>query len=397
MNRLRLAVLGAGTGRGQSWISTVKKLSELSDLYEFCAFCEVLEDRAKENEERWRVKGYTALAPMLEAEQPDVLLNAIGPDSNVMGAGLAAKYGAHLITEIPIAPTLRMADGMMETMKQAGRVLEVTEQVYLWAGEQLKRKILDAGLLGEITHARLWYTNKADYHGLNAERMLIRRPVRRVLGCTGKVPIPSFLGYEGEVQTEDVWDAAFLEFDNGVVCLFEDPPRGRMTPRWDLEGVRGQLVGNDLYLGSVNEYEHFPIMTGYTTVDGEKVLDHVRVDTDPPVVFENPYKAYHAADDDEVARMQLLVGLHRAVVEGGEPEYGAENARADMEILFALRESARRGNTWVDLPLTEPTELEKQLEAEFRKTYGCGPDEPEALAKVAYFRGGVRYRVAGWD
>jgi len=99
-------------------------------------------------------------------------------------------------------------------------------------------------------------------------------------------------------------------------------------------------------------------------VDGEKVLDHLRGDTDPPVVFENPYKAYHADDDDEIARMQLLLGLHRAVTEGGEPEYGAANARADLEILYAMRESARRGSAWVELPLTEPTELEKQVEAE---------------------------------
>lgn len=397
MKTLRIAILGAGTGRGQSWISTLKKLSELSDLYEFCALCEVIEERAKENAERWQVPGYTAIQPMLEAEQPDVFLNAIGPDSNVMAAGMAAKYGAHLITEIPIAPTLSMADVMIDIMAQAGLKLEVTEQVFLWAGEQLKRKIIDSGVIGDITHTRLWYTNRADYHGLNAVRMLVRSPVRRVLGHTGKARVPSFVSYEGDLITEDVWDAATIEFENGVVCLFESPPRGRMAARWDIEGTKGQLVGNDLYVGSTSEFTHYPFVQEYTTVDGEKVLDHFRVDTAPPVVFENPYKDYHAADNDEVARMQLLAGLHRAITEDAEPEYGAPNARADMEILFAMRESARRNNTWVELPLMEPTALEEEIEAGFRSLYGHGPDEPEALAQVPYVRGGVRYRVAGWD
>ena len=132
-------------------------------------------------------------------------------------------------------------------------------------------------------------------------------------------------------------------------------------------------------------------------MDGAQVFDHLRVDTDPPVVFENPYKHLHAEDRDEVARMQLLLGLHRAIAEDAEPEYGAQNARADLEILYALRESARRGSIWMDLPLAETTELEKEVEADFRSLYGCGPDDYETLSEVAYARGGVRYRVAGWD
>jgi len=394
---LRIAIVGAGTGRGQLWLSTLKKLSELSDFYDFCALCEVIEERAKENAERWNVHGYTTLHDMLETEKPDVLLNAVSSDSNVMAAGMAAKYGAHLITEIPIAPTLGMADHMVRTMEQAGLKMEITEQVHLWAREQLKRKIIDAGLIGDITHARLWYTNKADYHGLNGMRMLVRSPIRRVLGFTGKVPIPPFTGYEGILNTHDVWDAAAIEFENGVVCIYEAPPRAQMSARWDIEGSLGQLVGNDLYIGSTADSTHYAFEEEYTTVDGVKVLDHLRVDTDPPVIFENPYKAYHAEDGDETARMQLLLGLHRAITQGGEPDYGAANARIDLEIQFALRESARRGNIWMDLPLTEPTELEREIEADFLKLYGHAPDDPEALATVPYPRNNVRYRVAGWD
>ena len=208
MKTLRIAILGAGTGRGQAWLSTLKKLSELSDLYEFCALCEVIEERAEENADRWQVNGYSTLGPMLETEKPAAILNAIGPDSNVMGVGMAAKYGAHVISEIPIAPTLGLADWMIGTMEQAGLKMEVTEQVFLWAREQLKRKIIDSGIIGDITHTRLWYTNRADYHGLNAVRMLVRSPVKRVLGHTGKVPVPSFTSYEGDLITEDVWDAA---------------------------------------------------------------------------------------------------------------------------------------------------------------------------------------------
>lgn len=397
MKKLRIAMIGAGIGRGQSWMSTLKKLSNLSELYDFCALCETIEERAVENASRWEVKPYTDLLTMLEEEELDVVLNGIAPDGNSTITALAAKYGVNVITEIPIAPTLPIADFMIETVKQHGVKLEVTEQVYLWAREQLKKKIIDSGLIGKVTHARLFYTNKADYHGINAVRMLLSTEAKRVLGYSGKVPVPSFESYEGDMITEDVWDSAIIEFSNDVVCLFEDPPRGRMSSRWDIEGSAGQLVGNELYIGSLSEFEHFPFEYDYTIINGEKILNQIRVNTNPPVVFENPFKHYRASDDDEVARMQLLVGFYRAITEDTEPEYGPLNARRDLEILFALRESALEGNVWVGLPLTEVTELEKKLHSEFRKLYGHDPKEVEALANVAFPRGGVRYRIAGWD
>ncbi|MGQ9554103.1 MAG: Gfo/Idh/MocA family protein [Anaerolineae bacterium] len=398
MTRLRIAMVGAGTGRGQSWLSTLTKLTDLSDHYQLCAICEAIPERAAENATRWKVRGYTNLLAMLDEEKPDVVLNGAPSDSNSMVLGLCAKRGVHVLTEIPIAPTLPIADWMIATAQEHGIKLEITEQVWLWAREQLKQKIVSSGVIGKITHARLWYVNKAEYHGLNAVRMLLGGEARRVLGYEGKAPVPRFVGYEGDLVTEDYWHVALIEFGNGVVCVFEDPPRGRLTARWDIEGSEGQIMGNDLYIGPLEgKAQHYPIKHEYTTVNGQKVLDHLRVDTEPPVVFENPFKCYKAEDDDEVARMQLLIGFHQAVTEDTEPEYGPLNARKDLELCFAMRESARRGNTWVDLPLREVTELEQRLEEEFRRMYGHAPYDVEALAGVRIPRAGVRWRVAGWD
>ena len=80
-----------------------------------------------------------------------------------------------------------------------------------------------------------------------------------MLGFGGRVPVSRFRGYEGDQVTQDFWDAAAIEFEGGLTCLFEDPPRGRMTARWDVEGTKGQLVGSDLYIGTREaESSHFP-------------------------------------------------------------------------------------------------------------------------------------------
>lgn len=377
-------------------MSSLTKLTE-AGFYDFCALCEAVPEKGQESAKRWGVRPYTSLVELLDEEGVDVILNGTPPDCNMMSVPTAAKRGVHVITEIPIAPTLSMARYLIDTCNENNVKFEVSEQVYLWAKEQLKHRIIDAGLIGEIAHARCYYTNKADYHGINGARMLIGSNPKRILGYTQKVPVPTFKHWSGVNRSEDQWDIAVIEFESGVSCVFSSPPRARMAARWDVEGTEGQLFGDNLYVGSQSDFKQYPFVDEYTTTNGDKVLEHIRVDTDPPIVFENPYKKYRAADGDEVARMQILLGMHRAITEDCEPEYGPQNGCTDIGILFAIRESHRLGNAWVDLPLTAPTELEKQMEAEFQRTYGHDYRAGEALAGVRFPLGGVRMDVGGWD
>jgi predicted dehydrogenase len=392
--KLRLAVVGAGSGRGQSWLATIKKLT---GHYELCALCEVDERRAQENARRWETRAYTDLMTLLAEQGPDVVLCAIPPDGNHMVTCLAAEHGAHVIVEIPVAPTRPIAEFMMEVTQRHGVKLEVAENVYRWASERLKRKIIEAGLIGEVVHVRLWYLS-GSYHGFNAVRTLLESEANRVLGYAGTVPVPDRLasGYLMRDIPESAWESAIVEFENGIVCLYEMPPSGLRGNLWEIEGTEGQLVGNELYLGVGGERQRLPFRFEYATVNGERVLDHVRVDTEPPVVFENPFKRYGVADDDEVARAQILIGFHRSVTEDLNPEYGAENAWRDQELCVAVRESALRGSIWVELPLSELTEVERGMHEAYHKLYGCDALDIKGMSKVAFPRGGVRWEVAQW-
>lgn len=399
MGALKIAMNGAGSGRGQSWMSTLKKLSE-AGIFDFCAISDINMDKAKESAQRWGVRAYPDLIKLLDSEDIDVVLNGAPSDANVAVCCFCSERGVSVLTEIPIAPTLSLARFMIETAKNNNTKLEICEQVWLWAKEQLKRKIIDAGLIGEVTHARLYYTNKADYHGINAVRMLIRSEAKRVLGYTQKIKIPPIKERHimmGDMRYEDRWDIALIEFANGVTCVFSSPARARMTARWDIEGSLGQIVGDDLFIGSQQSYKHYQFIEEYTMVQGERVLDHIRVETDPPVIFENPYKEWRASDGDEVARMELLYDMYKAVTSGCEVAYGADNACKDIEILLAMRDSALNGNIWVELPLAKETQTERQIEEEFVRVYGRDPKDFNSLVNTNFLVGGVRYTVANWD
>ncbi|MEA3401864.1 MAG: Gfo/Idh/MocA family oxidoreductase [Armatimonadota bacterium] len=396
MSRLRIGMVGAGTGRGQSWMQTLHKLTRHSELYEFCGFCEVNEEKRLASQRRWGVEGYRTLLELLDGAEPDAVLGAAPPDANPMTLGVCAARGVHVITEIPIAPITTIADWMVRTAREAGIVLEVAEQVWLWAEEQLKRLLIDERCIGQPQHARLYYTNKADYHGINGIRMLVPGEVQRVLGVTGEVRVPRFEHFTGRTLSRDRWDLGVFEFDSDVMCIFESPPRARMSRRWDVEGTRGQLFGESLFIGSTSDFLEFDFVSESIEVEGERVFDHVRVDTDPPVVLENPHREWRADSSDEVARMDLLNGFHAAITDGSDPAYGPGNARRDIEVLFAIRESHRRGGGWLDLPLGEPTDLERDIEEAYRRTYGDWED-PESLVDVPFPQGGVRFELGMWD
>ena len=375
MKRLKIAVVGTG-GRGGAHLSTLPKLEP---IYQLVGVCDIDSERAAETAQRMSVSGYTDLETLIEMESPDVILITVGPDGHHVITEVAASHGVHVITETPISITLPCADRMINAATQYGTKLEVAENVWRWPQERLKRKIVDAGLIGEITHAHLWYTS-GSYHGMNAIRTLVQSKAVRVIGHAKEIGGSS-------------WEVGVVEFENGVSLVYELPTRRRGN-YWEIDGTKGSIVGNELVLYGETGTETYPIQTVTTEVDGVSVVDHTRVDTDPPVIWDNPLKAFGLVEADDVARGAELHSIYRAIVEEAEPEYGALNGRTDQEILIAIRESARNGGQPIDLPLTKITGHEENLHREYRERYGVDPFDPiEEQKSILFPQRGVVWAV----
>ena len=337
---------------------------------------------------------------LFAAERPDVVLSLAPKDSHIVIALTAARRGIHVLTEIPVAHTRRYAAAIAQACRHNGVLWEVAEQVWVWPQEQLKQRLLAAGHLGTVTHARLWYQT-GQYHGFSGVRQLIGTEATRVLGHSGTVPAAPYTAYGGERETTVRWDSGTIEFANGVTCLFEKAPRPfplRTYPQgWQIEGTEGVLEHTGCVLWPGAEERRYEIEEVYDERGGERVLRHVRVDTDPPVVWENPFRAYRIGSADDVAKAAILTSFHAAITGGGAPAYGVENALRDWELCLAIRESADRGNTWVELPLEEPTVLERQLEAAYVRRYGHDPiEETEQLLDTTFTRSAVMWSLTHW-
>ena len=401
MKKLRIAVIGAGSGpgaRARGWIETVAKLTDHFDL---CAICDINPAVAEEISAKHGVaQSFTNVAATLDEAKPDLVLILVPTDGQSAVAVEAAKRGINIITEIPYGITLKVGDALRDICQENGVVWEIAEQVWLWPQEQMKARIIDSCYIGKVSHARLWYSS-GSYHGFNAVRMLLRDPVRRVLGYVGEAETDPYLTYGGEEATTAVWEAVWIEYMRGTICLYECAPRpfsrhGKPN-LWDIEGSSGHISGGDVVRFDGDPDRPQKILQQTVEVGGEAVLDYMYLDGAPDLRWENPFKAYRVGSLDDVAKASILTKTHEAIVEGTPAQYGPTGARADLEIWFAMAESQRLGNAWVDVPLPGPTELSERIERTFVEKYGHDPIAgSRELLDVTIDRHGVWWPAAQW-
>jgi len=228
--------------------------------------------------------------------------------------------------------------------------------------------------------------------------MALGKKAIRAMGYAQEIEVLPYESYGGQSETTRWWESGTIEFEEGITCLYEMPP----TPSpqgicWDVEGTQGYLSGNALTLFPDGQKVSYPFEEIYEQIDGEQILSAVQVNTDPPIVWENPYKQYKVSADDDVAKAAILTSLHRAVTEDTDPIYGSANARQDLELWVAIRQSAEQNNTWIDLPITEETDLEHRILTEYIRRYGGDPiADKDALLNTQFDRLSALWTVAGW-
>ncbi len=374
---LNIAVVGTG-GRAASHLETIQTLK---DLYRLSAVCDVMPGRADEVGGRLGVPGYTILDEMLEQERPDVVLITVPPEYHHTVAYKAMEYGAHVICETPIAIALPYADAMINLAKEKGVAIEVAENVWRHPEERFKRMIVDSGMLGDVRVMHMHYS-AGSYHGMSAVRNLITSNPVRAIGMARLMKAPKRRKYvdpfhfrtfgppgdqpPAHLSESDLasWEAGMIEFDDGAVVSYEFPMASPSGRGWDLQATEGWMSLTEVVL--MNEPQRrYRIVTEYDGEGESRVLTSVRLyDGDRPlsdVVWENPFLRYKTKGPDDVARIDQLVSVYRSRTEGIQPEYDGHEGRKDMELLIAVRESARLGSQPVALPLNEVTGYERRL------------------------------------
>ena len=393
MDRLRIALVGAGR-RGAS--AHLPVIDALADMYELVAICDKDAATANRYAAERSVRAYTSVRDMLDREQIDIADVVVPGDAHHAIAIFLMQRGVHVLVETPIAPTLHLADLMIEGAMRNRVKLEVAENYYRAPLQRLIARVIDAGLIGDVSRIyRVFY--EGGYHGMSNMRLHARgRPVS-ILGVSHTTPVIPIIDRMERHHSDDQWFMGVIDFDNGVMAVqvYSNVIHARALGRGQagidqIDGTRGAVVNGDIHLVAPEDLDRGalskPIHPERVTRDsgGVDVVECLHLPgTD--VVWESPFSRYRLAER-QIAVADELFSIANAVRDNVEPEYGAARARLDQEMNLAMLESGRLDRQTIHFPLTTPTQHEQEVHANFKRKYGCEVEDVEGLLDVFFPR-----------
>ncbi len=359
MGKLNVAVVGAGRRAGGSWLPAINTMSDQLNLL---AVCNTGAPRGEEQAKKYDVNWYSNIEKMLDKEKLDFVAIIINPGQTHIVAKAILERGISMITETPIASALEDADMLISLAEEKGAHIEVAENLYRVPSERIKRELILNGVFGNIWRSHN-NSQTHNYHAVSLVRSYIGFdvPITRVIGVQGENPVHPH-EYRGTTANSERSRHATFFFENGALgfshftsLTFGSPLRGVNST--EFYGEKGMAVGNQLYvLDDENTRQPINIKRVTCNVDGMDVLDKFVADTDPEIVWDNPFKNYKMSDG-MITIASELASIIKAVREDVEPEYGAANGRIDRQIDLAISESHKNGNVPVEIDGNVPVEI----------------------------------------
>jgi predicted dehydrogenase len=339
-------------------------------------------DSAQRLGESLSVPWYTNLDQLIQDTTPAIGIVSVNYHANGEVGLMAVEHGLHVLLETPIAHKLSEADAIIDAATQRGLKIEVAEQFHRRPLEQIKLKLIAAGLFGDV------YTSFNDfaghgYHGVSVMRSYLgfdEKPVQ-VTGIVRQYELGehwSRLGNTRGRRTE-TQEHGMIVFENGQTGIFhwtdvgyDSPLRWWRSSRFLAEKGMGITVGMGLdvqerlsLLAPGGEAPHFiTLERRWERVDGGALISMVAHTGDPeqPIVqWDNPFRPAiqgHGPQwhDDEIGVAGCILSLVDAVRNNTEPTYGPYQARLDQELILAIRQSSLASGQPVNLPLDPATQ-----------------------------------------
>jgi len=283
-----------------------------------------------------------------------------------------------------------LIDLIIDAVERNGVKLEVAENYPRDAMHLMKREVIDKGLIGDVLRIYSFFQT-GGYHIMSSLRMMAAAEATKVTGIAMETPIPRVNVSDIRQYTRENWSMGVIDFANGAMAftaysaIYHACALGRKSATFfQVDGTTGTIVENDVHLTTEEQRLNggratvYPIKVITKEVDGKRILDRVEIETDPPVIWENPYPQYKVGPGS-LAIIEEMDSIAQAVLNNQPTRYDACEGRKDMELQIAMGESARRGRQPLDLPLTSVTPHEEEIHQRFAKRYGHDPMDVEIL------------------
>jgi UDP-N-acetyl-2-amino-2-deoxyglucuronate dehydrogenase len=331
----------AGCGRiSRNHVDAIERIDGL----ELVAACDVIAERARAIAEPRGIPWFTSYEKMLAEVDCDVVTIATPSGYHPSQGVLAARGGRHVVTEKPMAISLKGADELVQACDAARVHLFVVKQNRLNAPVQMLKRAVDRGRFGRLYMANCtvrWtrpqeYYDQAPWRGTwefdggafmnQASHYVdlmqwIVGPVENVMAKTATLA--------RRIETEDS-GVAILRFRSGALGVIEVTmltyPKN-MEGSLSLLGEKGTVkIGGT----AVNKVEHW----AFADSDPDDELART-LDSNPPNVYGFGHEGYYRNV------LAVLRGEAKADTDG-------RAGRKSLELILGIYESAKTG---CDVPL----------------------------------------------
>lgn len=264
MDKVRFGIIGVG-GMGSGHASTMQSVEEC----ELKAVCDIEPEVAESVASEYDVKCFTDHKDLIDSGLVDAVTVATPHYFHPPVSIYAMKKGLAVLSEKPIAVTVKAADAMVNTAKETGVPFAVMYQSRSKPTNQAAHKLIAEGRLGKIYRTCListrWFRSQAYYNsggwrgtwkGEGGGVLLNQAPHELDLfswfgGLPSKITAHTATRRH-DIEVEDE-AAAMLEYPNGAVgyihfATTEAPGTNLM----EFCGERGKLV---IYNGRLSFYE----------------------------------------------------------------------------------------------------------------------------------------------
>jgi UDP-N-acetyl-2-amino-2-deoxyglucuronate dehydrogenase len=350
MEKLRTGIIGTGKV-GHLHAAALLDLEES----EFTAVCNVNFRAAQAFAEHYGVKAYADVEEMVTAGEVQAVTICTPHPLHAEPAIKAARGGAHVIVEKPLASSLSDCDAMIRAARDARIKLATISQRRLYAPVQRIKDAIDEGKLGQpiLGTVNMFGWRDQAYYESNAWRgtwrgegggVLVNQaphqldllqwfmgPIDEVFGCWANLNHPY-------IEVEDT-AAAVIRFKSGalgsiIVSNSQNPALYGKVAVYGKNGasVGVQTDGGAMFIAGMSTITEPPINDVWTIAGEENLLKQWQREDADFFLKIDATKYYH--------RLQIEDFL-RAIREDRDPLITAEEGRKTVELFTAIYRSQR--------------------------------------------------------
>lgn len=326
---MRVALIGCGffaRNHLNAWRDMRK------DGIELVAVCDIDPAKAEAAARDFGVpKHYTDAAALFAGEKLDAVDIATRMDTHADMVALALKHGVRPIVQKPFAPEIATCIDMVRSAESAGIAMAVHENFRFQTPMQKVKEVLDSGVIGEVSWARLTFRSGYDVYRTQPYFHIEKRFAILDVGIHILDLARFFLGEVAhlscETQRRNAKNAGedtvttMLRHTSGCVSLVEFTYESRQVP----EVFPQTLLAFEGPRGAVKLMEDYRLVV---TVDGKTTESSVDASVLPWA--ERPW---HVVQESVLNTQRAIVGAWKA---GRE----AETSGADNLKTFELAEAS---------------------------------------------------------